>query len=127
MLQRTSWVDTINVNIVSFASVIQIGDSQIINGLNRALAVQREAEVFYGNEGDFSSYPIFREPIPLPSIDEPFTFLRHNQSPLIKVNKIDIIAVSNSSMLHVGNSRHVYEEVRVMHVRQLLPREEEQG
>ncbi|MBT2697072.1 spore germination protein GerPE [Bacillus sp. ISL-40] len=121
MLQRTSCVDTINIKIASFSSTVQLGDSCIINGLSRALAVQREADVFYGNEGNLSSYRVFSEPIPFLPIDEPFSYSRQNPNPLIKVSKIDIIGISSSSLLHVGNSRHVSMEARVKHIRQLLP------
>jgi spore germination protein PE len=121
MLQRTSCVDTINIKIASFSSTVQLGDSCIINGLSRALAVQREAEVFYGNEGNLSSYRVFSEPIPFLPINEPFSYSRQNPNPLIKVSKIDIIGISSASLLHVGNSRHVSMEARVKHIRQLLP------
>ncbi|WP_066252030.1 spore germination protein GerPE [Neobacillus drentensis] len=121
MLQRTSCVDNINIKIVSFASTVQLGDSCIINGLSTALAVQREIEVFYGNEGNLSSYRIFSEPIPFLPITEPFTYSRQNPNPLIKVNKIDIIGISSSSLLHVGNSRNVSMEARIKHIRQLQP------
>jgi len=127
MFQRTSWVDRVNVNIVSFSSVVQLGDSCIINGFSRALAVQREADIFFGNEGNYANYPVFYKTIPLPVINESFTFLRHNLNPLIKVKNIDIIGISSASMLHVGNSNHVSEEVRVKHIRQLLSRGDEQG
>jgi spore germination protein PE len=131
MLQRTSCVDNIDIKIVSFASTVQLGDSCIINGLSRALAVQRETELFYGNEGNLSTYRVFSEPIPFLPITEPFTYSRHNPNPLIKVNKIEIIGISSSSLLHVGNSGHVSMESRVKHIRQLLPipseETEEQG
>lgn len=130
MLQRTSCVDNINVKIASFASIVQLGDSCIINGLSTALAVQREAEVFYGNEGNLSSYPVFSEPLPFLPINEPISFSRRNPNPIIKVNKIDIIGISSSSLLHVGNSGQVSMEVRVKHIRQLLPiprKEAEEG
>lgn len=129
MLQRSSCVDTINIKTVSFASTVQLGDSCIINSLSRALAVQRETELFYGNEGNLSRYRVFSEPIPFLPITEPFTYSRHNPNPLIKVNRIDIIGISSSSLLHVGNSRHVSMEARVKHIRQLLPipRKEEEG
>jgi spore germination protein PE len=121
MLQRTSCVDTINIKTVSFASTVQLGDSSIINGLSRALAVQRETELFYGNEGNLSNYPVYSEPIPFMPIYEPFSFTRHNPNPLIKVSKINITGISSSSILHVGNTRHVSMEARVKHIRQLLP------
>ncbi|MFL6563151.1 MAG: spore germination protein GerPE [Bacillus sp. (in: firmicutes)] len=129
MLQRTSCVDTINVKTISFASTIQLGDSCIINALSRALAVQREAELYYGNEGNISTYSVFSEPIPFQPINESFSFIRYNPNPLIKVNKIDIIGISSSSLLHVGSSRNVSMEARVKHIRHLLPiaRKEEQG
>jgi len=121
MLQRTACVDAIHVKVVSFASTVQLGDSCIINSLSRALAIQREMEQFYGNEGNLSAYGVFTEPIPFQPITEPFTYSRQNLNPLIKVNKIDIIGISSSSLLHVGNSRHVSMEARVKHIRQLLP------
>jgi spore germination protein PE len=131
MLQRTSCVDTINIKTVSFSSTVQLGDSCIINGLSRALAVQRETEVFYGNEGNLSRYPVYSEPIPFLPITEPFTYTFRNPNPLIRVNRIDIIGISSSSLLHVGNTRHVSMEARIKHIRQLLPipriEEEEEG
>lgn len=126
MLQRTSYVDKIAVKIASFASIIQLGDSCIINGLSRAIAVQREAEIFLGNEGSFAAYRVFSEPIPLPQIEEAFSIRTHNPKPLIKVQTIDIIGVSSSSILHVGNSKHISMEARVKHIRQLLPHGHEQ-
>ncbi|WP_026566093.1 spore germination protein GerPE [Bacillus sp. UNC41MFS5] len=121
MLQRTSCVDTINIKIVSFSSTVQLGDSCIINGLSRALAVQREVEVFYGNEGNLSYYPVYSEPIPFLPINEPFTYSRQNPNPLIKVGRIDIIGISSASLLHVGNSSHVSMEARIKHIRHLQP------
>ncbi|CAH2713528.1 putative spore germination protein GerPE [Neobacillus rhizosphaerae] len=126
MFQRTSKVDKINVNIISFASLLQLGDSCIINGLSRALAVQREAEIEFGDEGNFAAYRVFSEPIPFQPIYEVFSFIPHNPMPLIKVQNIDIIGVSSSSILHVGNSKHISMESRVKHIRQLLPEGHEQ-
>lgn len=126
MLQRTSIVDTLKAHSASFASTIQLGDSCKINGFSRALAVQREAEIFLENEGNFSSYPIFSEPIPFLPITESISMTVQNSNPLIKVNNIDILAMSSSAILHVGNSENVSMEARVKHIRQLLPKDEEQ-
>ncbi|WP_066068437.1 spore germination protein GerPE [Neobacillus soli] len=120
MLKRTSFVDKIHIDIVSYSSILQIGDSSIVNGLSRALAVQREAEIDFGYEGSFSAYPVFTEPIPFQPLNEPVTLLTHNPTPLIKVNKIDIIGISSASILHVGNSKHISMEARIKHIRQLL-------
>jgi spore germination protein PE len=129
MLQRTSCVDNIKVKTLFFSSILQLGDSCIINGFNRALAVQREEEMFYGTEGNLAFYSTFTEPIPFQPINETLNFQRKNLNPLIKVNHIDIKGISSASMLHVGNSQHVSMEARIKHIRQLLPipRKEEQG
>lgn len=127
MLQRTSYIDALNVKIIAFSSILQLGDSCIINGFSRALAVHREAEVFFGNEGSFTAYPIFSGPIPFLPITEEFSYLSHHLNPVIKVQKINILGISSSSILHVGNSQNVYMEARIKHIRHLLPREEEQS
>lgn len=126
MLQRSSVVNNIKVNSAIFSSSIQLGDSRIINGYSRALAVQREADVFFINEGNFSNYRTFSEPIPLLPITEKLSLITHNSLPLIKVNTLSIIAMSSSAILHVGNSENVSLEVRVKHIRQLLDANDEQ-
>ncbi|EIJ81912.1 spore germination protein PE [Bacillus methanolicus PB1] len=127
MFQRTSFVDQIYINTISFSSFLQIGDSNMINGFSRALAVHRETEFYYSNEGNFSEYTVFSQPIPITPVQEPFTYQTFNHHPIIKVGKIDIVGISSSSLLHVGNSKHISMEARVKHIRQLLPRENEQN
>lgn len=119
MFRRISKVDSIRVRSVIFASAIQIGDSNTINGLTRALAVQRQREIFYGNEGDFSFFKIFSYPLPLPPIYEPITVHTTSTNPVIKVDCIDVIAISSTSFLHVGSSEKVQMESRVLHIRQI--------
>lgn len=120
MLTRISSVDHLKVKEAAFGSTIQVGDSSFLNLFSRALAVQREAQIFLGDEGNFPSYPVFKRPLPLPPIYEQMNMVRHNLSPIIKVNKIKVTGVSSSSVIHVGNTKHVSKEVRVKHIRQLL-------
>jgi spore germination protein PE len=120
MLSRISQVQTLNIISASSSSVIQIGDSQIINMLSRALAVQREVEIFYSYEGDFSLFPLFREPIPLPPIKDEVMFQKIDFKPCIQVNEINITGAASASVIHVGNTEHVYMESRVKHIRDLL-------
>jgi spore germination protein PE len=122
MPERTVVVDKVDVESVAIASVLQIGDSNRIQGFSRAIAVQREAEIFFGNEGNFANYSIFSEPIPLSPITEQVQMSRQNICPCIKVGRIDIIGVSASGVVHLGNTRHVSMEARVKHIRQLLPK-----
>ncbi|MGG5253315.1 spore germination protein GerPE [Neobacillus sp. SM06] len=126
MLQRTAYVDHLNVKVVSFASMLQVGDAKIVNSFSRALAVHREVEIFFGNEGNFSSYSVFNEPIPLPPVTEDFSSATTHFNPVIKVKQMDVIGISAASVLQIGNSEHVSMEARVKHIRQLLPRVEEQ-
>jgi len=123
MLQRTAVVNDVEINSVAIASVFQIGDSELIQSFSRAIAVQREAELFFGNEGNFAEFPIFSEPIPLPTISEKMNYIRQNNNPFLKVGRIDIIGVSSSAIVQLGNTRHVSLESRVKHIRQLLPRD----
>jgi spore germination protein PE len=124
MLQRISCVDNIKVDAISFSSIFQIGDSEQIQALSRALAVQREAEVFFDNEGNFAAFPIFSETIPFqPEVEENIVFSTHNLNPVLKVRNIDILGASSSSVVHLGNSTNIAMEARVKHIRQLLPRE----
>ena len=123
MLQRISCVDQIKIDAVSFSSILQIGDSEQIQALSRALAVQREAEIFLDNEGNFAAFPIFSETIPFqPAVEENVVFSTHNLNPVLKVRNIDILGASSSSVVHLGNSSNIAMEARVKHIRQLLPR-----
>lgn len=122
MLSRTSIVNHISIDTVIFSSVIEVGDSTIIQGFSRALAVQREADFFFGNEGNFESFAAFSKPLPIPKIFDDVNMHVTNLNPVIKVDDININGVSTSSVVHIGSSEHIQMESRLMHIRQLLPR-----
>ena len=124
MLTRISKVGNIKVKSVIFASTLQIGDSNEINGFARVLAVQRQREVFFSNEGDFSLFKIFSYPLPLPPIDEPLTIHSTSPNPIIKVGSIDVTALSTSSFMHIGSTEHIRMETRILHIRQIEPLDE---
>jgi len=125
MLQRTSVVDHLRLNIASFSSTIEFGDISYYQAFSRALAVQREKKIFFGGEGSFDQYPIFSEPIPIPPITENINIMYHQVKPIIKVKNLDITAVSASSLLQVGSTRNIYAETRVKHIRQIENHSEE--
>ncbi|WP_102271872.1 spore germination protein GerPE [Cytobacillus massiliigabonensis] len=120
MLQRTSVVNYLKVDTVSFSSILEIGDSTFTQGFSRAIAVQREAEAFFGNEADFTSYSAFQIPIPFSPITENISMHSQQLKPIIKVQNIDVIGVSSSSILQIGSSKHISMEARVDHIRHLL-------
>ncbi|MEW4285412.1 spore germination protein GerPE [Priestia koreensis] len=117
--RRTSYVDIINIKSVSSCSLLQVGDSQVINMFTKALADQREYPLFYGREGDFDDYSVFSEPIPqfLPGARVDMNVI--NDCSAIKVHSIKVIGTSFSSLIHVGSTCDIFGEARVKHIREL--------
>jgi len=118
-MNRTAKVDFLKVDSAGLSSVIQIGDSTHIYALNRAIAVQRQHELFYSHEGNFNRFGIFSYALPIPSIDEPITIQSTALQPMIKVGSIDVIGISSTAILHIGNSKYIQGEARTLHIRQL--------
>ncbi|WP_071459108.1 spore germination protein GerPE [Bacillus massilinigeriensis] len=118
---RTSVVNNLKVLSLIISSVIEIGDTVSVHGTLKALAVQREKELFFGNEGNFSTFRTFTEPIMIPPIPEEMPFIRRDLRPNIYVNNIHILGMSSSSVLQIGNAQDIKMEARVKHIRQLLP------
>ncbi len=120
MCGRSSYVDSLKIITALFSSVIQLGDSCYIQGFTRAMAIQRQEELFYGNEGNFAAFPMFSDPIFIPLITENLTIQTSNPPvSIIKVNNIHVTGVSASSFVHIGNSKMIQLEARVKHIRQL--------
>ncbi|MGG0719150.1 spore germination protein GerPE [Robertmurraya massiliosenegalensis] len=122
--KRTSSVDHIIINSLSIVSTLEIGDSSQIQAFSRAIAVQREHEIFFTNEIKFSDFDIFTETIPMEPIFEDVAFETFTINPIIKVGFIDITGVSTSSVVHIGNTKNVYMESRIKHIRHLRERDQ---
>lgn len=122
---RTSYVNEFFVNSASITSVLEMGDSQYIQAFSRAIAVQREQEIFFANEDNFKQFPIFSLSLPIEPFDENITVQKVHLSPAIQVNKIRLTAISTSSIVHIGNSNHVALESRIINIRQLEERKEQ--
>ncbi|UCZ51456.1 spore germination protein GerPE [Bacillus shivajii] len=123
MEKRMSIVHNLNVIDVTSSSILQIGDAKFITPFSRAIAVQREIETFYGAEGNFDLFPIFKMEIPQPSVVESINIQRKNETPFIKVRSIHITSVAASSVCQIGSNRLIDAESRVKHIRQLLGEE----
>lgn len=119
MFKRTSVVKDTRVIAVGDSSVFEIGDSVHMRLRNNVLAVQRQEELFFGNEGNLNVYPIFSRPFPQPQVYEDLNITRYNLSPFIRVNHINIVAVASSSVLHIGSTGTIDAESRIKHIRQL--------
>lgn len=120
--KRTSVVDRININSLSIVSTFEIGDSSHIQAFSRAIALQREQQIFFSDEIRFSDFDIFSETIQIEPIFENVVFETNSIQPIIKVGSIDIIGVSTSSVVHIGNTKKVNMESRIKHIRHLRPR-----
>lgn len=117
---RTSIVDAIKIQVVSETGIFQIGDSTQLNPISYALAVQREHELFFSNEGNFGAYRVFTMNIPSEAIHEQMNITFHNENPIIRVNNINILGVTASGIAHIGSTCNIQAETRVKHIRQLL-------
>ncbi|MGD6817720.1 spore germination protein GerPE [Metabacillus sp. 84] len=120
MYNRNSIVDAAYVNTLGLSSVFQIGDSREIVPKANVFAVQREAEIFYDNEGDFSRYEIFQIPIPRPVRTETVIPSYFHEKPFIRVKFVKLLAVSTSGVFQIGSTDLIDAEARVKHTRQLF-------
>lgn len=117
---RTSTVGAVRVLNTQFSSILQFGDSVVLSPRSEVLAVQRQEARYWGNEGNFDQFPIYRQNIPEPLLDESVVFSTRNDNPTIQVGFVNIMAFSVSGVLHVGSVKVVDTENRTHHVRQLL-------
>lgn len=119
MISRLSNVKTIYVNSVGISSVFTIGDSVNITPVVKVLAVQREEEKFFGNEGDLTQFPIFHKEIIQPVVYEQISTVFFHQTPKITVDHISVTGISSSSVFQIGSSKAINCESRTKHIRHL--------
>lgn len=112
-------VNHISVTDVSISSVFLIGDASQVTPRSRAIAVQRQIQLFFANEGNFEEFPIFTMDIPKSKMDADLTINRYNLSSFIKVDQIQVTAVAASSLCQIGSNNYIDAESRTKHIRQL--------
>jgi spore germination protein PE len=118
-MKRLSIVQLVHNEEIGLSSVLQIGDSREITARAKVLAVQRQYELFFGNEGNVN-YPIFTQPIRRFAIDTTSSQMnRLNESPVISVGTVRVLAVSTASVVQIGSTSIIDTEARVKHTRQL--------
>jgi len=126
MLSRTSHVKQINVKALIFGSNIQIGDTQYIDAMSQALAVQEASKNFIGDPERFEDYAVFNLRTPLPIIFENISMVQMNKKTDIHVDTINVIGVSSSSILAIGNVDHSQLSSRILNIRRLAERDDVQ-
>lgn len=119
MHKRTANVDFIKIDSVGLGSCVQIGDSSLIQGYTRALALQREQEIFFTSETSLAPYEVFYQSLPMPPIDEQVFFDSISSHSVIKVGSIRVLGLAAGALVHVGNTCHIQRENRSMHIRQM--------
>jgi len=119
MFERTSKVDSVNLTSLGSSSLLQLGDSEEIQSVTHALAVHQEKEYFNENNGNFANYSIFKRLHLFTPILDPIVMQTTSLNQIIKVGCINIIALSSSATLHIGNSGHIQTDTRIKHIRQL--------
>ncbi|KKI93562.1 hypothetical protein WQ54_02835 [Bacillus sp. SA1-12] len=118
MISRFSSVNSAYVNTVGISSVFNIGDSMQITPSIKVLAIQREHEVYYDEEGNFSEFPIFEEEIPQPVFYEQLTTNFFHKNPKINVNSITVTSISSSAIFQIGSTKDIVCDTRTKHIRQ---------
>ncbi len=119
MWQRMSKVDYIDINILSYSSVVTLGDIQYLDSVRYTYAMHREKELFFGREGSVSNPKVFREVPEFEPLYEDIQMDFIHINPCLHVPSVKILAVSNNGFFQVGNGDSVYMENRTMNVRHL--------
>ncbi|GBF10170.1 spore germination protein GerPE [Tepidibacillus sp. HK-1] len=122
MNKRISVVNSVNVKLMLFGSILQVGDSRFITPRANVFAVHGELPYFDGKEDNLSRYPLYTKPIPKTTIIEPLRMKINNESPYIQVGNIKVNGISTSAIVQIGSNHRIDVESRVKHVRILLPR-----
>lgn len=127
MMFRTSIVNQVRVRSVLLSSIVNVGDVRDIRPDTRVLAVQREKPIFFGNEGNVTNFNVFEQPFVKNQNPTPkeVSIQRRNENRFIHVHLIDILGISASSILQIGNAENVDCTSRIKHIRQFLIRQGE--
>lgn len=119
-MMRTSVVGSIKVLNVGIASVLKIGDSVEVTPNANVLAVQRQVSTFWGNEGDLSQYSVFKQKIPIPLVHESVHIEKVNESPFIRVGRMNISSLSSSAVVQLGSTSQIKTSTRTKHIRHFI-------
>ncbi|WP_033829560.1 spore germination protein GerPE [Bacillus andreraoultii] len=119
MLKRLSQVQKIDVQIITFSSHLQIGDSNTINAYSIILSSKRDQELYFGTEADDKEkdYVVFSLPLVQLPIYEQLYYKKENLCGSIYVQNVNVIGVSSSSIIHIGSNDRLFLENRRKEIR----------
>ncbi|WP_192705251.1 spore germination protein GerPE [Paenibacillus sp. OAS669] len=121
-MSRWSVVGFVDVFNLSEASILQAGDNRSINSASKVMTVVRQVPTYLGNEGNFTKYPVYSRPIPLPASGDSLSMKVNNDCSVIKVRSVRIIGIAGSSVFQAGRNEIIESEARVKEFRQFITR-----
>lgn len=121
MLHHVSVVQNVSIISLGITAVFQVGDANQMELKSRALAVHREIPCYIKDEGRLDAFEIFTDEyitIPKRTTDVKLNIV--NESPFIEVNNVELRTLLNSGCFQIGNVDYVFNNSRIMQIRQYI-------
>ncbi|WP_217592623.1 spore germination protein GerPE [Cohnella sp. GbtcB17] len=122
MRSRVSAVRCVDVNTISNAGILAIGDNRDGAKLNsRVLAVQRSLATFGNDEFRLEFYSLFARPLPIapPPPGPPALFF--SACAPIEIGSVDVTGISAASHVRIGCGGPETAETRIVNIRNRIP------
>ena len=121
MLHHVSIVQSVSIISLGIAAVFQVGDANQMELKSRAIAVHREIPFYIRGEGRFDAFEIFTdEHITIPKRTTDVNLNIVNECPFIEVNNVELRTLLNSGCFQIGNVDYVFNNSRIMQIRQYI-------
>ena len=121
MLHHVSVVQNVSIISLGITAVFQVGDANQMELKSRALAVHREIPCYIKDEGRLDAFEIFTDEyitIPKRTTDVKLNIV--NECPFIEVNTVELRTLLNSGCFQIGNVDYVFNNSRIMQIRQYI-------
>ncbi|AAP25115.1 spore germination protein GerPE [Bacillus anthracis] len=121
MLHHVSVVQNVSIISLGITAVFQVGDANQMELKSRALAVHREIPCYIKDEGRLDAFEIFTDEyitIPKRTTDVKLNIV--NECPFIEVNSVELRTLLNSGCFQIGNVDYVFNNSRIMQIRQYI-------
>ncbi|AAT53387.1 MULTISPECIES: spore germination protein GerPE [Bacillus] len=121
MLHHVSVVQNVSIISLGITAVFQVGDANQMELKSRALAVHREIPCYIKDEGRLDAFEIFTDEyitIPKRTTDVKLNIV--NECPFIEVNNVELRTLLNSGCFQIGNVDYVFNNSRIMQIRQYI-------
>jgi spore germination protein PE len=121
MLHHVSIVQNVSIVSLGIAAVFQVGDANQMELKSRAIAVHREIPFYIRGEGRFDAFEIFTdEHITIPKRTTDVKLNIVNECPFIEVNNVELRTLLNSGGFQIGNVDYIFNNSRIMQIRQYI-------